>query len=238
MFRPAPREFWNEHLIVGVLRTTRFLRGAAPAQIAAVARQCRTLEFRRGDCVVSKGARLQGVFAVALGTLKLSLRGQAGEERVVRLVQAGQTFGEPSALLGRAATLEAIATTDGKLIVIPTAALFALIDRDPRCGRELLLALAERSTELLAELESSTMRPGAQRLARYLESLVRPSEGNGHCVARLPATKTVVAARLGMKKETLSRLLRSFSEQGLIEVAQREIRILDRSRLGELAAAS
>ena len=82
------------------------------------------------------------------------------------------------------------------------------------------------------------MRPGSQRLASYLDSLVVPAEGNGHCVVRLPATKTVVASRLGMKKETLSRLLRSFAEQGLIQVAQREIRIFDRARLGALGAAA
>jgi DNA-binding IclR family transcriptional regulator len=45
-----------------------------------------------------------------------------------------------------------------------------------------------------------------------------------------------VASRLGMKKETLSRLLRTFVELGLIEVMQREIGILDRVRLAAVAA--
>jgi len=236
--RPASRDARNERLIEGVLRTAKFLRGAAPSQIAALARQCRTLEVRRGDRIVAKGTRLPGVFAVAVGTIKLALRRGPAEERVVRLVQAGQTFGEPSALLGCVAAFEVVATTDAKLVVIPAAALFALIDRDPRCARELVLALAERAVELLAELESSSMRRGAQRLAAYLDSLVQPAECNGHCVVRLPASKTMVASRLGMKKETLSRMLRSFADQGLIEVAQREIRILDRVRLGVLGAAA
>jgi CRP-like cAMP-binding protein len=235
--RYKKRENWDERLIQGVLKTTRLFRGAAPAQIATVAHQCRTLEVKRGDVLVPKGTLLPGVFAVALGTIKLALRQAPGEERVVRLVQAAQCFGEPSALLGRAVPFQASAVTDCKLVVIPAAAIFALIERDPRCARDMLLAMAERSTELLAELESSSMRHGAQRLAAYLDSLVRPAEGNGHCVARLPATKTLVASRLGMKKETLSRLLRSLADQGLIEVAQREIRILDRARLGAVGHA-
>ena len=245
MTRSGSRESWNERLIQGVLKTTKFLRGAAPGQIAALARQCRTLEVRRGDSVINKGARLPGVFAVALGTIKLSLRREPGEERVVRLAQAGQTFGEPSALLGREAGFEASAMTDAKLIVIPAAAIFALIERDPRCGRDLVFALAERAVELLSELESSSMRRGAQRLASYLDSLVEPPDtgnggngANGRCMVRLPATKTVVASRLGMKKETLSRLLRSLAESGVIEVAQRDVAIIDPTRLAELAGRS
>jgi CRP-like cAMP-binding protein len=236
--KTKPREPWDERLIQGVLKVARPFRGAAPAQIAALAQQCHCLEVKRGADIVAKGARLPGVFAIALGTVKLSLRREPGEERVVRLAQAGQCFGEPSALLGKPSGFEASAVTDCKLVVIPTTAIFALIERDPRCARDLVLALAERSVELLAELESSSMRRGSQRLASYLDSLVQPAEGNGRCVVRLPATKTVVASRLGMKKETLSRLLRSFADQGLIEVAQREISILDRARLGTTAAAA
>jgi CRP-like cAMP-binding protein len=234
--RNTTREPWDERLIQGVLKTTRFFRGAAPMQVATLARQCWSMEVKRGQPIASKDARLPGVFAIVHGTAKLSLRQGPGEERVVRLVQAGETFGEASALLGRTARISASAVTDCKLVVIPSAAIFGLIERDPRSARELVLSLAERTLDLLAELESSSMRGGAQRLALFLGSLAQPVEGNGGCVARLPGTKTLIASRLGMKKETLSRLLRSFSQSGLIEVAQREISILDRDRLAELAA--
>jgi CRP-like cAMP-binding protein len=48
-------------------------------------------------------------------------------------------------------------------------------------------------------------------------------------------SKTVVAARLGVKKETLSRLLRELADDGVIAVAQRNIAILDRARLAQVA---
>jgi len=54
-------------------------------------------------------------------------------------------------------------------------------------------------------------------------------------VVRLPATKTVIAARLGVTKETFSRLLRELGAMGLIQVRKREITLLDASRLGEVA---
>jgi CRP-like cAMP-binding protein len=56
-------------------------------------------------------------------------------------------------------------------------------------------------------------------------------------VVRLPVSKTLVAARLGVKKETLSRLLRQFAAEGVIEVSRREISILDREALVKLSSS-
>jgi CRP-like cAMP-binding protein len=75
------------------------------------------------------------------------------------------------------------------------------------------------------------MLPSLQRLAVYLDSIAEPAEAPGTWVARLPVSKTLVAARLDIKKETLSRLLRQLAARGLISVARREIRILDRAAL-------
>jgi len=55
---------------------------------------------------------------------------------------------------------------------------------------------------------------------------------------QLPVSKTVVAALLGMKKETLSRLFRQFSSDGLIGMTRREIAILDPQRLAACASSS
>jgi CRP-like cAMP-binding protein len=54
---------------------------------------------------------------------------------------------------------------------------------------------------------------------------------NGSNEVQLPFSKTLLAARLGMKKETLSRLLRQFAEDGVIAVTRRRVAILDRERL-------
>lgn len=119
--------------------------------------------------------------------------------------------------------------------MIPAAAIFTLMDRDPRFARAVALLLAERTLEMLTEVESAMLR-GAQRLASYLGALAESPEGNGNgggngsTVVRLPVSKTLVAARLGVKKETLSRLLRQLAADGLIEVSRRDISILGRHR--------
>ena len=85
---------------------------------------------------------------------------------------------------------------------------------------------------------SSLQQSGIQRLACYLDSLAEPNGLPGSWIARLPATKTTVAARLGVKKETLSRMLRELANQGLIAVAGLEVSIIDRARLAQITGAS
>lgn len=230
------RNGWDQKLIQGVLGSTEMFRDLEPAQAAAIAAQCWSFEAKRAQQIVPKGERQPGVFAIAYGTVKIAFRQGVNGQRVVRLAQGGQTFGEATALLGRAASVEAMAVTACRLVVVPSASIFALIDRDPRGARQVVFTLARRNLELLAEIESSSMQRGPQRFASYLASLAALSNGDagGLCKVRLPASKSVIASRLDMKKETLSRLLRSFAADGLIAVNGGEITLLDRERLRQV----
>jgi len=231
----SPKAMRDLRFAEGVVSNLSLFSGISPSHLAAVARHCWTLSARRGDTLVSRDERLAGVYALAYGSVKLALRSADNEERVLRLVSAGQTFGEAAALLGRPSCYEALALVDSRLIVIPSAAIFSLIDRAPRFARNVVKRLAERTFELLAEVETATMRRGSQRLASYLDSLAEPATAAGSCAVQLPVSKTLVAARLGVKKETLSRLFRQFADDGVITVSQRKIAILDRGRLAEAA---
>jgi CRP-like cAMP-binding protein len=115
---------------------------------------------------------------------------------------------------------------------MPSTPLYALLERDSAFAKALVAILAERKLELCAEIGSATLRKGAERLASYLVE----SAGNDDAV-QLPFSKTVLAARLGMQKETLSRLLRSLAADGMIAVSRRRIALLDRVRLRQSAGS-
>jgi len=221
-------------LVRGVIANLALFSGVAPGHVSTVARQSWALPVPRGAPIARRGSRLEGAFALAYGFVELALRDAHGVERGLRFVAPGQTFGEATALLGRASKYEAIALAESKLIVIPAAALFALMDHDARFARTLLMTLAQRELDLVAEIESATLHPAEQRLAGYLHSLADPGDCPAACTVRLPVSKTAIASRLDMKKETLSRLLRALVQRGLIAVKQREITLLDRARLKQI----
>lgn len=226
----TPR-FRQKQFVEGVLGNTGLFAGVRFDDLLALARQSWIVGARRGDTLLRSGEPVPGVFVVGYGQAKLALRAPLTRERILRIVAAGQSFGAAAMLLGRASRYEASALMDAQLVVVPAAAICALMDRDPRFARGLARILAERVLELCDEVEAVSLQSGGQRLASYLGSLAQPVPGNGAWSARLPVSKTLVAARLGMKKETLSRLLRRLAAEGLIEVSRREIVIPDRDAL-------
>jgi CRP-like cAMP-binding protein len=120
--------------------------------------------------------------------------------------------------------------TDAKVLAIPVDAIELLLQRDTAFARNLLDRLAAEILRLLAGIEAGMLQRAPQRLASYLCTLAG-SDGAAARRVSLPVSKTVVAAMLGVKKETLSRLLRDLSERRVIAVSRREITILDRARL-------
>jgi CRP-like cAMP-binding protein len=222
-------------LVEGVLTHLPLFSGIAPPQVQQVAAKSRVVRGRRGEVVCARGELLPGVVAVAYGMLKLALRRADGEEKVVWFLGAGECFGEASVLLSRPSRVEAVALEESQLVVAPAPMLRRLVELDRRFAHNLVDTLAGRSLDLLAELEASVQQRGVQRLASLLDSLAEPGRQAGRWMVRLPATKTAVAARLGVKKETLSRMLRGLAKRGLIEVSGREVAILDRPGLARLA---
>jgi len=222
----------DARLIQGLIRNLPVFSGVLPANLAALSQECWVLSAARGALVAAQAARLPGVLGLAYGAVKLVLRRHDRAERVLRVIGALQTFGESSALLTRGAPYDAIALQESKLVVIPTASLFALLERDARFARRMVTALAESKAELYAEMEAATLLSGMQRLAGYLKELAGEERK-----LSLPFSKTLVASRLGIKKETLSRLLRELVEQRVIDMARREIVILEPAALRELASS-
>jgi CRP-like cAMP-binding protein len=203
-------------------------RGYPRARLAELAGQARSASVPRNAAPVRAGEPLPGLLVVLRGMLKVALP-QGG--RVIALLGPGGSFGEASIALGRAPRVEVVALVESTVALLPREALLALLREDARLALRFARTLASEALSLIEALEASASRHGAQRLAAYLDSLAPSGNGGSPCSVRLPASKTVIASLLGMKKETLSRLLHELSARRLISVSGREIGILDRARL-------
>lgn len=204
-------------------------RSTPRAELAELARRALARPAPAGSVIVRRGERVPGLMVVRSGLVKLSLKGEW--ERVLRLAGPGESFGEAALWLDEPLPLDVSAVADTDLLVVPAAPLLSLFDREPRFARALLASVCQRLQTLVADFEATTVHGAGERLAAYIGSL-------GKDTACLPAPKAVIASRLGMTKETLSRLLRAFMDQGLISVAKREIKVLDRARLSAAARSS
>lgn len=224
----------NTKLVEEVLGNLPMFRHVAPAHLHRLARHAQLRRVAKDTLLYKSGDPATGCYALVYGLVKLSLLGPGGAEKVLRLVGAGETFAESVMFHEKPQPVNALVLSDSQLVFLPAQALFDLIDHDRMFVRALLASLSQRIHTLIADIESYSLSSGTQRIAAFLDSLADPSDPAPARV-RLPANKTVIASRLGITKETFSRLLHELSSQGLIEVCQREVVLLDPPRLAELA---
>lgn len=224
----------NGGLLGRVISALPAFRAVSRGDIAGLAAHSRVLEARRGETIARRGERVPGVIALVSGSAKVALRRTNGEEKVLRLLGPGDACGLAAAALDQPCPVDVVALAHSTIVIIPPVPLQRLLQTDAAFAHAMSQALAGRLLELVAELESSVQHSGLERLACYLGSL---AASDACARVRLPATKTTIAARLGVKKETLSRMLRDLVDRGLIAVSGLEVEILDHGALSRLASA-
>lgn len=178
-------------------------------------------------------------FMVLRGKVTLFRISADGKEKVVEIIQPGQTFAEAVMFLQKpvypvcAETLEPV-----DLISFSNRLMLELLQQNPQTCLHLLGHLSVRLHQRLDELENLTLQNATQRFALYLVSQVKDRAADD-VELDLLLPKGLIAARLSIKPETLSRVMGSLRHMQLIETNGRHIRIPSMTRLlGEFGGAA
>jgi CRP-like cAMP-binding protein len=196
-------------------------------RLAAGARERRCA---KGEIVFQKGDSPTGLHLVVDGLIKETCQSEDGAEKIIELLEPGQSFGEAALFLDGPYPFAAVALADSRLLLLDRQSIDALVERNAAFVERMMRVLSCRVLTLMRDVESYTVQNPIQRVAGYLVGRCGTRAGNRPSID-LPAPKQAVASRLGMTPEALSRILRDFSEAGLIEVRGGRIDVRDLGRL-------
>jgi len=206
----------------------------APEQLAALEPACRQRRLSKGEMLFQKGDPAKGFFVVVFGQIKLAFPSAQGNEKVVEILGPNQSFAEAVMFMDRPYPVFAEALADSLLLHIGSAPIFALLETDPLFARRMLAGLSTRLHSLVQDVETYSLRSSAQRVVGYLLQQCPQSEsGEGSFDISLPTSKQVIASRLNLTPETLSRIFHDLASNGLIVVSGKHITINDLRRLRE-----
>ena len=199
---------------------------------------CSLKHVKKGTVLFAEGAPYRGMYVVIEGTVKVSRISADGKETVLHLLFPSQTLAEIPMFAGSDYPAHAETLEDTKLCFVERDGFLALIRRDTDLALKLLAGLSKRLRALASQLEELTAHDVRTRLLHFLlDEYYKTTHLHAAPQVRLPVTKSVLAASLGMSLETLSRTFRKLEDDGLLVIKGKVILIQDVERLRRLALA-
>ena len=188
--------------------------------------------LKRGELLFRAGDRFESLFAVRTGFFKTRVSAEDGRDQVTGFQMAGELLGLDGISVDRH-SCDAVALEDSQVCLIPYSRLEEVEREVPELQRQFHKVM---SREIVREhgvmLLLGSMRAEA-RLAAFLLNLTQRLQARGFSATSLVLrmTREEIGSYLGLKLETVSRAFSRFQDDGLLEVKQRDIRVLDESGL-------
>lgn len=220
----------NPEILLRQVPLFRSLRAEDTGRLAALLRR-QTLH--KGEVLCRKGEEGNTLYMIIAGKIKVVRQSRNGDEAILAVLSAGDFCGEMALLDGLPRSADAFAVEDTALYVLTRADFFSCVVNNERAVKTILSTLSKRlrnADDFLADIFFLNV---SSRLVKKLLELAGnnglPEEDGGGI--RLDITQTTIAGMIGATRESVNKELRVLREQGLIEVAEKKIVIIDVNKL-------
>ncbi len=221
--------------LVKQIASVPLFAGLPKAQLEALAGIALTRAYEKGQTIFMERSEASGFHIVATGRVKVYKLSVEGKEQILHICGPGECFGEAAVFSGHRFPAHADAIEAATTLFLPTDAFVDLVTRHPSLALTMLADLSVRLRRFANMVEDLSLKEVPGRMAAYLLYLSERQGDSDDLTLEVP--KAQLASLLGTIPETLSRILARMIREGLIEsVDNRQVRILDRESLEELAS--
>jgi CRP/FNR family transcriptional regulator, cyclic AMP receptor protein len=198
----------------------------APTDLEAIAGAGLTRRCLSGQRVELSHSAVPRLYIVREGVVRLFLEDQVGRQITVDVVNPGECFGLPALHASGAPGVTAEALGAVAVVELDLAMLMRLLDRSPRLAHALLSQVAARMERVERRLCRAHGPTACARLASLLDELAETvGEAQGDGSRLLPAgwTHAVLGREVGLRRETVTRSLRSLANEGRVRQRGRRL---------------
>lgn len=210
----------------------------------------------RGGMLFEAQEPSEGLYVVLAGQVKLFVRADNGQEKVIEVVRQHGHLGESIVFDHARHVTNARALSETTVLLVPAEVLLRELSQDPALATHMLVGLARRLNAMIRDIEALTLRSSVRRVVDYLRAQAEQAEtaepaktaqtaqtaqtdsaqvSVPQTTVSLPFSKSTLASLLSVTPEHFSRILHELQSKGLIAVHRRDIHIPDLGRLAEVA---
>jgi len=202
-----------------------------------LAGHARRQSFDIGEPIFHVGAPGQSMMVILNGTVRVSLPGPRGKGVILADLPAGELLGEVALLDGKERSADATALTRCELVVLERRDVVAFLEKRPDICLKLLELMCARLRKSDQRMSDIAFLELSVRLAKVLLDRISPT-GRAGAKSKLSLSQTELANMINATRENVNRCLRNWQRQGIVDLDERWIVVLQREALGAIAGYS
>ena len=221
--------------LAALLPANSVFADSSPDQLNDLLRAGKLQTLAPNEVILRQGDDGDSLVILLEGVVRVSMVTPNGREIILDYAEPGAVVGEIAVLDGEPRTASAISMWQGRLLRLSRRSFEDYMERHPKIAIRLLRELARRLRQTNATIESDRAFTTGPRLARYLKRL-SDSKVNG---ARLTSdlSQSELGMFVGISRENINRQLSAWANDGVIELSQGKIRVIDADYLSQIAEA-
>ena len=217
-----------------ILRENTLFKGLSEDDFKGLVSNTKLRQLKVDEVLFRKQQSATHFFLLVDGRIKLSLLSIEGSEKVVDIINPRMTFAEAIILNGVSGyPLNAIALSDVEVLCINADVFMNILNSSPKTCIKVMSCLSIRLHKLMTEIDRLSLHNATFRLVSYLLENISPDEIEAVEI-KLSIPKHVIASRISVTPETLSRTLKQLCKDNLLEMHDRHIILINPAKLRSL----
>lgn len=208
-----------------MLRSIPLFQDLSDADIELIKGLAVDRHFAKGTVVLTEGSMGDSLYAIVSGRVKVFISDEEGREITLKLLGAGDFFGEMSMIDSQPRSASVTTLENCTFTVLSRDAFQACLERAPRIATQVMQALAKRLRDADRKISTLALMDVYGRVANTLLELAIHS--NGKLIIGDKLSQQDLANMVGASREMVNRILKDLAERGYISIESKIITILD-----------
>jgi CRP-like cAMP-binding protein len=207
-----------------ILQSNLLFSDFTESQLTQIIEKVTSCAFEKEQSVFQQGQLASSFYLIVKGQIKLSTLSMKGNEKVLNVFNANDTFAEALMFTEQEKyPINAVALENSQLLKIDNTNYINVAEKSPKTCLKIIGHLSQKLHWAIGEINKVNLYDGTYRFISFLLNNFDKQTNN----IDLVEPKYILASRLSIKPETLSRIFNKLSKDGLIEIHKNHITLLD-----------
>ncbi|MDP6089741.1 MAG: Crp/Fnr family transcriptional regulator [Candidatus Marinimicrobia bacterium] len=211
------------------LRSVSIFSDLSDVELVSISKKMTPYSYSKGEFIVMEEMEGEQCYFITHGSVKITRSSKEGREVILAILTAGEFFGEMSLLDGETRSANVLTLEETKVLALNRNDFMATLEEYPRVSIQLLKELTIRLRKSDLQIASLTLSDAEKRIGLCILRLAgeQGTIRQGHVKIKKFPFQHDIANMAGTSRETVSRTLVLFEQNGLIQREGRQLTIVD-----------